>query len=127
MNPPKKNAGLSKVDLDKFRQALLDMRAEILGNVKQLEEEALRPRGDDVSVDHMADHGSDSFEQDQSISLLESQSDALRQIEAALRRMEEGTYGICERTGKRISKPRLRAIPYVRLSLEAQMEEEQGG
>jgi RNA polymerase-binding transcription factor DksA len=75
----------------------------------------------------MADHGSDSFEQDQSITLLESQSEALREITAALKRMDDGIYGVCEQTGKKIGKARLKAIPYVRLSLEAQMEEEQGG
>jgi len=127
MSPAKKNAGLAKTDLDKFKKALLELRSEILGNVSSLENEALRPKGDDVSVDHMADHGSDSYEQDQSISLLERESEALREINAALKRMEEGTFGICERTGKKISKARLRAIPYARLCLEAQMEEEQGG
>jgi len=127
MSPPKKNAGLSRAELDKFRKALLKMRADILGNVESLEAEALKARGDDVSVDHMADHGSDSFEQDQSITLLESQSEALREITAALKRMDDGIYGVCEQTGKKIGKARLKAIPYVRLSLEAQMEEEQGG
>ncbi|MEN8150059.1 MAG: TraR/DksA C4-type zinc finger protein [Planctomycetota bacterium] len=127
MTPPKKNAGLPKAELDKLRKALLDMRAALVGDVSQLENEALKSRGDDVSVDHMADHGSDSYNQDQSISLLENQSEALKEIAAALDRMKKGTYGICEKTGKKIKRARLRAIPYARLSIEAQMEEEQGG
>jgi RNA polymerase-binding protein DksA len=127
MSPTKKNAGLLKADLDKFRKALIDMRARILGDLTSLEAEALQARGDDVSVDHMADHGSDSFEHDQSISLLENKGEVLREIAAALKRMEDGTYGICERTGKKIGKARLKAIPYTRLSIEAKMEEEQGG
>jgi len=127
MTPPKKNAGLPKAELDKLRKSLLLMRAALVGDMSQLEDEALKSRGDDVSVDHMADHGSDSYNQDQSISLLENQSVALKEIEAALRRMEEGTYGVCEKTGRRIPRARLRAIPYARLSIEAQIEEEQGG
>lgn len=127
MTAPKKNAGIPKAELDKFRKALLELRKGIVGNMSQLEVEALKSRGDDVSVDHMADHGSDSFEQDQSISLLENQSGIFREVEAALKRMDEGTYGICEKTGKKIKRARLRAIPYARLSIEAQMEEEQGG
>jgi len=126
MSPMKKNAGLPKADLDKCRKTLRELRADILGDVTSLEAEALQSHGD-VSVDHMADHGSDSFEQDQSLSLLESQSESLREIAAAIKRMEEGTYGICERTGKKIGKARLKAIPYARLSLEAQIGEEQGG
>ena len=127
MTPPKRNAGIPKAELDKLKQALLDMRNDLVGDVTRLEDEALKSRGDDVSVDHMADHGSDSYEQDQSISLLQNQSEALREINAALQRMQEGTYGICEKTGKKITRARLKAIPYARLSLEAQMEEEQGG
>ena len=127
MTPPKKNAGLPKAVLDKLRKALLDMRAALLGDVSQLEIEALKSQGDGVSVDHMADHGSDSYNQDHNISLLENQSEVLKEIAAALLRMEKGTYGICEKTGKKILRARLRAIPYARLTIEAQMEEEQGG
>jgi RNA polymerase-binding protein DksA len=102
------------------------MRGELLGSVSQLEDEALRASEDEVSVDHMADHGSDSYEQDQTLGLLERESGTIREINAALRRIEEGTYGICERTGKNIGKARLRALPYARLCIEAQMEEEKG-
>ena len=127
MTPPKKNAGLPKAELTKLRKALLEMRAALVGDVSQLENEALKSRGTGVSVDHMADHGSDSYNLDHSITLLEKQSGALKEIDAALGRMKEGTYGICEKTGKKIARARLRAIPYARLSIEAQMEEEQGG
>lgn len=126
MSAAKKNAGLSKADLGAYRKALLEMRTAIVGAVSRLEEEALKARGDDVSVDHMADHGSDSFEQDQSITLLERESETLREINAALKRMEDGTYGVCEATGKKIGKARLKALPYARLSLDAQMEQEKG-
>ena len=127
MTPKKRNAGLKKADLDPLRKALLKLRTEILGAVTQLESEALRGAEDEISVDHMADHGSDSFEQDQTLVLLERESVTIREINAALKRMEDGTYGVCERTGKNIGKPRLRALPYARLCLEAQMEEEAEG
>ena len=126
MNRKKRNAGLTKIELDELKQTLFALRRNILGDVSQLEDEALKASEDDVSVDHMADHGSDSYEQDQTLGLLESGSVTIREIDAALSRMEEGTYGICERTGKAIGKSRLRAIPYARLCLEAQIEEEKG-
>jgi RNA polymerase-binding protein DksA len=126
MSSETSDSGLSQSELQAFRNRLLAMREEITGNVTGLEGQTLRQSGDDISVDHMADHGSDSYEQDQTIRLLESQSGTLREINAALKRLEEGVYGVCERTGKPIGKARLTAIPYARLCLEAQMEQEGG-
>jgi RNA polymerase-binding protein DksA len=121
--PTKSNNGLTPEDIAELKEQLLEMRSQIVGNVSELEEEALRG-SDEVSVDHMADHGSDNFEQEQSLHLMERQSGTLKEILAALKRIDEGTYGICEATGKPIGKARLSALPYARLCLEAQMEQE---
>jgi DnaK suppressor protein len=74
---------------------------------------------------HMADLGTDNFEQEFSLDLMDSERRLLVEIEDALHRIETGTYGICEGTGKPISKARLEAQPWARYSVEyAKMVEE---
>jgi DnaK suppressor protein len=68
---------------------------------------------------HMADVGSDNYEQEFTLGLMENEEQVLEQIEAALERIEEGTYGICIDTGKKIPKTRLNAIPYTPYCVEA--------
>lgn len=123
----KKKSRWTKTDLDKIRSELTEKRAELLGDVTSLEDQALKSTGDDVSVDHMADHGSDSFEQDQTIGLLEREREALRMIQTALGKIQDGEYGICEDCDGDIPKARLKALPYARLCIDCQMAEEQNG
>jgi RNA polymerase-binding protein DksA len=115
-----------KADLDHFRQLLLARRRRILGTVQGMEEEALKASDQDFSVDHMADHGSDNFEQDFTLALVESERRELFEIDRALLRIEHGTYGICEGTGDPIPRPRLEAIPWARYSVEYQRKLEAG-
>jgi RNA polymerase-binding protein DksA len=115
-----------KADLDHFRQLLLARRRRILGTVQGMEEEALKASDQDFSVDHMADHGSDNFEQDFTLALVESERRELFEIDRALLRIEHGTYGICEGTGDPIPRPRLEAIPWARYSVEYQRRLEAG-
>lgn len=76
---------------------------------------------------HMADSGTDSFDRDFSLSLLSSDQDAVSEIEEALKRIEKGTYGVCEESGKTIPKARLDAIPWTRYTFEAQARLEKEG
>lgn len=76
---------------------------------------------------HMADSGSDSFDRDFALGLLSSKQDALVEVEAALRRIETGTYGRCEVTGLPIARARLAAIPWTRFSQSAQRTLERTG
>jgi RNA polymerase-binding protein DksA len=127
----KKSAGprkspFAKADLEHFRKLLLERRRRILGTVQGMEEEALKASDQDFSVDHMADHGSDNFEQDFTLALVESERRELYEIDRALQRIENGTYGICEGTGEPIPRPRLEAIPYARYSVEYQRRLEAG-
>jgi DnaK suppressor protein len=115
-----------KADLEHFRKLLLDRRRRILGTVQGMEEEALKASDQDFSVDHMADHGSDNFEQDFTLALVESERRELFEIERALHRIEQGTYGVCEGTGNPIPRPRLEAIPWARYSVEYQRRLEAG-
>jgi len=121
-----KKSVFGKADLEHFRKLLLDRRRRILGTVQGMEEEALKASDQDFSVDHMADHGSDNFEQDFTLALVESERRELVEIERALQRIDHGTYGICEGTGEQIPRPRLEAIPYARYSVEYQRKLEAG-
>jgi RNA polymerase-binding transcription factor DksA len=76
---------------------------------------------------HMADSGTDNFDRDFALSLLSADQDAMYEIEEALKRIERGTYGVCELTGKQIPKSRLDAIPWTRFTVEAQAQLEREG
>ncbi|MFQ5843884.1 MAG: TraR/DksA C4-type zinc finger protein [Planctomycetota bacterium] len=116
----------SKRELSQFRDKLLERRRRILKSVLAMEAEALKASDQDFSVDHMADHGSDNFEQDFTLSLVENVRRELGDIDRALDRIEQGTYGICEGTGRPIGRNRLEAIPYARYSIEYQRRLESG-
>lgn len=121
--------GLSKSELNEFRELLLHRKRVLQGDVQGLEGEAMKkgPGGaGDLSTlpMHLADLGTDSFEQDISLGLMESESDELRQIEEALERIRDGTFGLCEGCRKKIPKERLRAIPYARLCVHCKKKEE---
>jgi len=122
---------LSAADVQHYRELLLHKRREILSNVSEIEGEALRKSRLDASGDlssmpiHMADLGTDNFEQEFSLELMDSERRLLVEIDDALNRITAGTYGICEGTGKPITKARLEAQPWARYSVEyARMVEE---
>jgi len=123
---------LSTAELEHFKQLLLQKRRQILGNVSEIEGEALRKSRLDASGDlssmpiHMADLGTDNFEQEFSLELMDSERRLLEEIEEALHRIETGTYGICEGTGKPIAKARLEAQPWARYSVEYAKRVEEG-
>ncbi len=76
---------------------------------------------------HMADAGTDSYDRDVALSMLSHEQDAIYEIEQALNRIRNGTYGICELTGKRIARGRLAAIPWTRFSVAAERALEREG
>jgi len=125
-NSRAKKTPFHKADLEHFRQLLLERRARILSQVEGMEEEALKAAGQDFSVDHMADHGSDNFEQDFTLQLVEGERKELYEIDRALNRIRQATFGICEGTGVTIHRARLEAIPYARYSIEYQRKVEAG-
>jgi len=123
--PPKKiKSPLTKSELDEFRQILLDKRRAILGDMSSIEADALRTNRQDGSGDlsnmptHPADIGSDNFEQEFTLGLLDSERKLLSEINAALERIEGGTFGVCVGTGEVIGLPRLRARPWAKYCIE---------
>ncbi len=121
---------MKKAESKVYKERLLVLRARLRGEVTQLANAALkknRPEGagDHSSMPiHMADLGSDNFEQEFTLSLMENEEDTLLAIESALERIEDGTYGQCEECGVKIPKARLNAIPFAPLCVKcaAQLE-----
>lgn len=107
---------LSPADIEEFKAMLWAKRYEILGNVTAMEFEALRRDRSDLSnmPTHMADTGTDNYEIDNILGLMDSERKILVEIDIALSRIENGTYGICENNGEPIPKARLDAIPWAR-------------
>lgn len=118
--PARNSAGLSDRELDFYRDLLLAKRREIMGDMSSMEREALREQRSDLSnlPVHMADQGTDAYEQEFTLTLVEKDRQLLREINAALAKIQDGSYGICEGTGKPIGKPRLEAQPWARYSIE---------
>jgi RNA polymerase-binding protein DksA len=127
--PRKNEAGLNMRDLEHFRDLLLAKRRELVGDMSQMEREALRSSGNSnlsTLPIHMADMGTDNYEQEFTLGLVEKDRNLLREINAALAKIQNGTYGICEGTGKPISKARLEAQPWARFSIEHARQMERG-
>ena len=137
-NPAKgKKAPTAMVDEsevpEKFRRyyrLLLDLRSHVLQQLGEHTEETLLKSSKDDSGDlsgygqHMADAGTDTFDRSFALSLVSSEQEALAEIEAAIKRIHNGTYGICEATQKPITKERLLAVPFTRYSTEAKRQVE---
>ena len=119
---------LSTKDLDKYRDLLILRRREIMGMVSGLETEALRSSGGNLSnmPVHMADVGSDVFEQDFTLGMAATEREMVVQIDAALTRIGERIYGVCQATGKAIPKTRLNAKPWAKYTVEAARAIERG-
>jgi len=107
---------LTEAEMAEFRRELLAKRREITGNVKSMEDGALRHQRTDLSNRpyHMADLGTDNYELENTLGLMDSERRLLLEIEDALDRIEEGVYGICEGNGEMIPVARLQAIPWAR-------------
>ena len=108
---------MKKADVKPFKEMLLVLRARLRGDVSTLADAALSKTGSGGSgagavPNHMADLGSDTFEQDNTILLMNNEGETLTQIEGALVRIEEGVYGSCAECNCKIPKTRLKAIPY---------------
>ena len=108
---------LTAKELAGFRALLVEKLKEIMGDVQHIESGALKTSRQDSAGDlssmpiHMADIGSDNYEQEFSLGLMDSERKIVREIHEAIIRIQEGTYGICEGTGEPIPKIRLKGIP----------------
>lgn len=123
---------MKKQDLDEFKLQLQQLRARIRGDVEHITSGALDGGHDSKSPTHMAELGTETFEQDFSLGVMERDQDQLEEIERALKRINDGTYGLCERCvteGKSpakamIPKLRLKAVPFARECVECARKRE---
>ncbi len=114
-----------KPEWEKYYRILLDLRERLQNQMSGLAKESAEEIAN-YSL-HMADSGTDNFDRDFALSLLSSDQDAIYEIEEALKRIQKGTYGVCEITGKPIPKARLDAIPWTRFTVESQSQLEREG
>jgi RNA polymerase-binding protein DksA len=110
-----------KKELRHFREILIDKRRQLVGDVTSMETEALSGGSGSLShlPQHMADQGSDTYDQSLALDLAASQRTLLKEIDDAIERIDTGVYGICESLGKPISAERLEHTPWARFSIEA--------
>jgi RNA polymerase-binding protein DksA len=116
----KNNFKLTRAEKRRFEAMLLAKRNEILRNIICMEDETLRKQMTDLSrlPIHMADIGTDNYDQEFTLGLMDGERELIREIEEALGRIEDDTYGICQGDGEPIPKARLRAIPWARYCVE---------
>ena len=129
--PPPPKTYLNEKELAQFRELLLLKRAELAGDVHRLATEALNSKGSAYGEQsampiHMADLGTDNWEQEFTLGLLENEKALVREIDEALARIHDLTYGMCLATRKRISKARLRAKPWAKYCIEYARAREEG-
>ena len=110
----------------KQKEKLLNLRDAMVDSMAGVAQDTLRSRAEGSEASavgmHQADAGSDAYDRDFALSLLSQEQDALYEIDQALRRIELGTYGVCEMSGKPIPHARLEAIPFARFTVECQSQ-----
>src|SRR2546421_3293270 len=110
----------------KQKEKLLQLRDAMVDSMAGVAQDTLRSRAEGSEASafgmHQADAGSDAYDRDFALSLLSQEQDALYEIDEALKRIELGTYGKCEMSGKPISRARLEAIPFARFTVECQSQ-----
>lgn len=114
----------AKKDLLRFRAILIRKRAELIGDVSMMESEALKGESGSLSnlPQHIAEQGSEAYEQSLSLDLAAADRKLIKEIDDAIKRIDDGSYGICELTGKPIKAERLEELPWARYSIEAARE-----
>jgi RNA polymerase-binding transcription factor DksA len=111
---------LKNEELESFRLTLLNLRARLRGDLNQMTDEALRRDQPDSSGNlsnvplHMADVGTENYDQEFTLEMIENEQGTLGEVNEALNRINVGTFGRCEECHEPIARPRLQALPYTR-------------
>ena len=121
---------LNRKELALFRKLILKRKEEIIDDIKHISEDTLKKSQKDASGDisgytyHMADVATDTYDREFSLSLASNEHKSLYELDDALKKIEEGTFGICEECKSFIAKTRLKAVPYARLCVKCQEKKE---
>jgi DnaK suppressor protein len=120
---------LSRKEIDELKQRLLEERRDLQAQYEELEASTFASNQSDLTGEmsfdeEYADAGTATFERERDLSLVNNVIDLMERIDRALQKIEEGTYGLCERCGKPIEKLRLKALPYANLCIKDKQAEE---
>lgn len=118
--------GLKKSDVSKFKKRLEEMRTQLSNSLKGTTAEVKTPDEATGYSQHQADQGTDDFDRTISLEVTTREYGILRQIERALEKIDENTYGVCDVTGEDIPLKRLEAVPYATMTVKAQEQIEKG-
>lgn len=117
---------MKKADIAKFKKRLMDLRAQITRSFQGTAAEVKTPDEATGYSQHQADQGTDDFDRTINMELTEREHAMLRQIDRALEKIDENTYGICDVSGEEIPLNRLEAVPYATMTVKAQEKMEKG-
>jgi DnaK suppressor protein len=117
---------LKKTEVTKFKKILEELRGQLLHTLQSSTQEVKTPDEATGYSQHQADEGTDDFDRTISLEVTSKEYHLLRQIERALEKVDEGTYGVCDLTGTDIPIKRLEAIPYATMTVQAQEKLEKG-
>lgn len=117
---------LKKAEIEIFKQRLLEMRAQVMKTVSDTKEAVTQPDEAKGYSQHSADEGTDDFVRNINLEVTNKEYGLLRQIDRALEKIEEGTYGVCDVSGEDIPIKRLEAVPYATMTVKAQEKFEKG-
>ncbi len=117
---------LKKSEIAKFKSRLEEMRRQLTQSLKGSTAEVKTPDEATGYSQHQADQGTDDFDRTISLEVTSKEYGILRQIDRALEKIDEGTYGVCDATGDDIPIPRLEAVPYATMTVKAQEKYEKG-
>jgi RNA polymerase-binding protein DksA len=121
---------MDKKELKDFKELLLKKKSDLARGIDHIAKDALKTSQRDAAGDlsayslHMADMATDNYDREFSLSLADNEQKILRRIEAALEKIESKAFGLCELCGKKISKVRLKAVPYAELCVPCQEKQE---
>ena len=120
---------MSAIDTDPFREALLEEKKRVEAAIQNLQEENsgnLADEAGEETVHDLADTATETYDRELDYTLEENSEQILAEIDAALKRIEDGTYGICTNRGEQISAERLEALPWATLCIDCQRNLEHG-
>ena len=121
---------LNKKDLEYYKKLIMKIKENVLDEIKCISEDTLRKSQKEASGDisgytyHMADVASDTYDREFSLGLASNERQSLYELDDALKRIEEGTFGVCEECKSSIAKNRLKAVPFARLCVKCQEKKE---
>ncbi len=117
---------LKKSEIAQFKKRLEELKARLMRTVQGVKEAVTQPDEAKGYSQHSADEGTDDFVKNINLEVTNQEFGVIRQIDRALEKIEEGTYGICDITGEEISLKRLEAVPYATMTVKAQEKFEKG-